>query len=655
MHSHRGANSVLTQSPFNHAKNSHYDTVFQYLQDHPSIASTLAIAILVFVALTQSGSIPATVARALWDVTVYMTPSRVVAALDTKATSTPIDESAGPMTFEAKSEAMKRILRLDNSSLSSLIPRAPTLPGFGTTLLGNKDSLPPGLGNWDNSCYQNSIIQGFASLESLATFLGRNIDLFGAKGTFSTHQALKGIIERLNSPDSYGQRLWTPADLKSMSSWQQQDAQEYFSKVVDQIDFEIQQATRKQTRNLGLKVASPQENVIGAGSTHETNSDTSVGARIAEIRSFGNPLEGLLAQRVGCMQCGWTEGLSLIPFNCLTVPLGAGFEHDVRDCLQDYMDLEPIEGVECAKCTLLHAQKQLQNLLEQIEEDKSLSNTPDSPSVSAALKNSAQERLKAVEEALEEEDFTEKTLSKKCNIPSRNRVSSTKSRQAVIARPPKCLVVHINRSLFDEMTGMLRKNYAALKFPKILDMGEWCLGAAAGSETWEMDPRESMLAQAAKIADAHGQLYELRAVITHYGRHENGHYICYRKYSSDTFPADVPESVIEQDGEKQTTERWFRLSDEDVQMVSESNVMAQGGAFMLFYEAVEPSSLPAGTGEPDFAEAENSVSTSSAATEDMSTTSASTDDSQTSQTTSVSTPEKAELPVENARPVADVD
>ncbi|PIG90230.1 ubiquitin hydrolase [Aspergillus arachidicola] len=637
MHSHRGVNGVLTQSPLNHAKNNHYDTVFQYLQDHPSIASTLAIAILVFVALTQSGSIPATVARALWDVIVYMTPSRVVAALDKKAKSTPIDESAGPMTFEAKSEAMKRILGLDNSSLSSLFPRAPTLPGFEQ--------------------YHTRVC--FAGVAR--DLLGTEHRFIRGEGAFSTHQALKGIIERLNSPDSYGQRLWTPADLKSMSSWQQQDAQEYFSKVVDQIDYEIQQATRKQTRNLGLKVASPQENVIGAGSTPGTSADASVGARIAEIRSFGNPLEGLLAQRVGCMQCGWTEGLSLIPFNCLTVPLGAGYEHDVRDCLQDYMDLEPIEGVECAKCTLLHAQKQLQNLLKQLEEDKSLSNTPDSPSVSEALKNSAQERLKAVEEALEEEDFAEKTLSKKCNIPSKNRVSSTKSRQAVIARPPKCLVVHINRSLFDDMTGMLRKNYAALKFPKILDMGEWCLGAAAGqagqnSETWDMDPRESMLAQADKIADAHGQLYELRAVITHYGRHENGHYICYRKYSSETFPADVPESVIEQDGEKQTTERWFRLSDEDVQMVSESNVMAQGGAFMLFYEAVDSSSLPAETGELDLAEMDNSVSTSSAVTpEDMSSTSTATDDTRTSQVTSVSTPEKAELPVANARPASEVD
>ncbi|KAF5855513.1 hypothetical protein ETB97_009090 [Aspergillus alliaceus] len=657
MHSHRGGNGFLTQSPLNHAKNSHYDTVLQYLQDHPSLPSTLAIAILVFFALTQSGSFPATVARTLWDVMLYLTPSRLVAALDSTTGPASVDKSTGRMSLEAKGKAIKRILGLDKSSLSSLIPRAPTFPGFG-----NKDSLPPGLGNWDNSCYQNSIIQGFASLKSLAVFLGRNIDLFGAKGTFSTHEALKGIIERLNSADSYGQRLWTPPDLKSMSSWQQQDAQEYFSKVIDQIDFEIQQATRKQTRNLGLKVASPQENVIGAGSSQETGSDTSVGARIAEIRSFGNPLEGLLAQRVGCMQCGWTEGLSLIPFNCLTVPLGAGYEHDVRDCLQDYMELEPIEGVECAKCTLLRVRKQLQSLLKQIEEDRSLSNIPDSPSVSDALKKSAQERLIAVEEAVEEEDFTEKTLSKKCHIPLKNRVSSTKSRQAVIARPPRCLVVHINRSLFDEMTGLLRKNYAALKFPKVLDLSKWCLGAAStdqagqSSESWDMDPRESMLTQAAKVADSQGQLYELRAVITHYGRHENGHYICYRKYCSDTFPADVPESVIEADGEQQTTERWFRLSDEDVQMVSESNVLAQGGAFMLFYESMDPSSVHARAEEPDLTEGESSASTSSAITpEDMSMTSATTVDSRTSRATSVSAPEKTKLPAANASPVSDVD
>ncbi len=28
-----------------------------------------------------------------------------------------------------------------------------------------------------------------------------------------------------------------------------------------------------------------------------------------------------------------------------------------------------------------------------------------------------------------------------------------------------------------------------------------------------------------------GPIYELRAVVTHQGRHENGHFICYRKHA----------------------------------------------------------------------------------------------------------------------------
>ena len=470
--------------------------------------------------------------------------------------------------------------------------------------------------------------------------MGRSLETLGDKGSFSTHQALMEVVERLNSAAEYGQKLWIPPNLKSMSSWQQQDAQEYFAKVVDQIDHEVQQASKRQTRNLGLKIARPEENIIGSSSVRDELSPETT-----QTSASRNPLEGLLAQRVGCMKCGYTEGLSLIPFNCLTVPLGSKYEYDIRECLDEYTELEPIEGVECAKCTLLRAQDQLRNLLKQVEEDERVPSTSDAPKMSDALKNSAQERLQAVQEALEENDFAEKTLSNKCHIPSKNRSCSTKSRQAVVARSPKCLVVHINRSLFDEMTGMLRKNYSAVRFPKTLDLNDWCLGAKSVDEVneaiekWGTNPRESMLPCAGSAMDTRGRQYELRAVITHYGRHENGHYICYRKYSSETFPAHVPEAVLEADGDKEKPERWYRLSDEDVQMVSEENVMSQGGAFMLFYEALEPSAS-------DFTDTAETVSTAEEEEEDMSTTSGVTEGatSVTSQATSVSIPEKVESP-----------
>ncbi|KAL1863380.1 ubiquitin-specific protease ubp1 [Paecilomyces lecythidis] len=608
---------VLKQ--LNSDSNNRYDVFLDRIQNSPAIAYTVATLVFLYFTLNYLNVLPFSISHGLWSALVYLVPSRVVFALDKSARSGSATTGSDAMTlssFQAKSEAMQRVLGLDSNTLYSFFPRARSL-SIGNVLLGGKDHIPPGLGNWDNSCFQNSMIQGMASLKLLKEFLDRNLEELAERTSLSTHNALKDIIERLNDPSNYGQKLWIPPDLKSMSSWQQQDAQEYFSKIVDQIDREILQASRGRTRNFGLKVAGPQEHVIGISSpSQDTQGQGQVHQASEQASSLRNPMEGLLAQRVGCMRCGWTEGLSLIPFNCLTVPLGRNWEYDIRDCLDEYMTLEPIEGVECAKCTLLRTREQLLHLLGQIADETELANGSSSPKLSDALKSSAEARLKAVEEALEDEDFSEKTLQKKCHIPSKSRVSTTKSRQAVIARAPKCLVIHVNRSLFDENTGALRKNYAEVRFPKTLDLDEWCLGtrdAIKGEdvpEQWVTDPQESMLPRPGATVEVLDRQYELRAVVTHYGRHENGHYICYRKYPTETFPASVPETVLQADGEKERPERWFRLSDDDVQMVSERTVFSQGGVFMLFYEAVEaPASNPSLSSAVELNEKEQDLAT----------------------------------------------
>jgi hypothetical protein len=59
-------------------------------------------------------------------------------------------------------------------------------------------------------------------------------------------------------------------------------------------------------------------------------------------------------------------------------------------------------------------------------------------------------------------------------------------------------------------------------------------------------------------------MYELLAVICHYGSHENGHYICFKKVA----------------------EEWYRISDADVRRVDEARVLDEGSeyCFMMFYE-----------------------------------------------------------------------
>ncbi|MCJ1418847.1 hypothetical protein MMC32_005198 [Xylographa parallela] len=529
-----------------------------------------------------------------WDILVYMTPSSLVAALDKRTKPTGQGNADSPESysrsraFATKSEAMRHILGLDGAGMLSNFQRARSLSGMTSIFKAPPKGSLPGLGNWDNSCYQNSVLQSLAALPSLSPFLSQTISTNSGASGPTTAMALKSVIEDLNNPVNAGQRLWTPAELKTMSSWQQQDAQEYYSKVLDQVDKEASRSVMQKRTHMGLRkieglMPTSREPTEDDGLGNAQCRNDLLPEELAHSFLF-NPLEGLLAQRVGCLKCGFVEGLSLIPFNCLTVPLGKKWEYDLESCLDEYTMLESISGVECSKCTLLRHKEQLQRLLQRSQ--ISSENISERPSISEALRLSVSTRLSIVCEALENEDFSEVTLTKKCQIPVKGRVETTKSKQAVIARLPKSLTIHVNRSVFNERTGVLSKNQAGVQFPKLLDLTPWCLGNSDLSgrtdtitETWSTDPSSSMLPDTfTDEADApsgfNGNLFILRAVITHYGRHENGHYICYRRD-----PRDI--SLVDDDEEGN---KWWRLSDEEVSEVSEELVLDQGGVFMLFYE-----------------------------------------------------------------------
>jgi ubiquitin carboxyl-terminal hydrolase 1 len=452
---------------------------------------------------------------------------------------------------------------------------------------GASSESPAGLGNMNNSCYQNSVIQGLASLRSLPAFLSRVAQ--SAKEGAGMNEALLQMVQKLNDAGNNGKMLWLPQELKTMSTWQQQDAQEYFSKVLERVDKEAGRVSKQDPasrKDLGLAEApSPQE------------VDTE---EVAE--ALKNPLEGMIAQRVGCKTCGHSDGISLIPFNCLTVPLGSQSDlYDVRDCLDEYTKLEEIDGVQCPKCTLLSFRTKLESLLA-------------NPTSAEALKSQLAARLEAVVTSLNDDDFSDEAITKKCQIPKKQWIASTKTKQAVVARAPQGLVIHINRSMFNEYTGAQTKNGAAVLFPLQLGLGPWTLGKLADEEKdkvtsgevrerWSMDPRESMLpGQASEDEEAvellGGAKYELRAVVTHYGRHENGHYVAYRRHLAP--PTNEDESVDTPE------ESWWCLSDEDVTSVDENFVLRQGGVFMLFYEKLADP-VPTGATQQTEVSASNAV------------------------------------------------
>ncbi|CAL8574256.1 ubiquitin-specific protease ubp1 [Xanthoria parietina] len=565
-----------------------------------TIISVLLLICLAYQILPRLGS---RVSELLWNSAIYATLKRFICALKTTSIPTSMDyvrqsaESSESQTHAQKSGPVMRMLGLDGVGLLSRFQPTKRIPISGTSLRSKSNNKPPGLGNWDNSCYQNSVIQGLASLPSFAAFLD---GASSAHPHVSTKAALKDIIEKLKDHSNLGAMFWTPAQLKSMSSWQQQDAQEYFSKLMDEVEKETVQKSCETGNHAGLaalqtpisaRAESPAAEIdrikkLQSSLPRETRALRQLPDELYPVLAR-NPLEGLLAQRVGCLKCGFVEGLSLIPFNCLTLPLGKQWLYDIRDCLDEYTVLEPINGVKCAKCTLLQSRTQLEKLRKQVSGDSGQEPQSSASLASEALMASVDGRLNSVTEALDNEDFSDNTILKKCQIHQRAQVSSTKTRQAVIARAPTSLAIHINRSVFNEMTGALSKNYADVRFPLRFSLAAWCLGGrptvaenGENDERWNTNPGESMLHEEI-LDDAHNgssQTYELRAALTHYGRHENGHYICYRRheFNTEATPA-TPKDVVSS---------WWRFSDEEVSIVSEDNVLAQGDIFMLFYERV---------------------------------------------------------------------
>ncbi|KAG0286332.1 hypothetical protein BGZ98_005130, partial [Dissophora globulifera] len=140
---------------------------------------------------------------------------------------------------------------------------------------------------------------------------------------------------------------------------EQQDAQELFQMISSALSSE-EAAVQKLSATRPLLDLDLVKSLLGLGQRSHPNEHS-----IAKVHS--NPMMGLLASRLSCMQCGYTEAIRHFTFDNLSLSLPSTHACTIEDCLKQYVNLESLHDVVCRKCSLLATLSRIGNDLKQLD------------------------------------------------------------------------------------------------------------------------------------------------------------------------------------------------------------------------------------------------------------------------------------------------
>ncbi|KIJ69905.1 hypothetical protein HYDPIDRAFT_78791 [Hydnomerulius pinastri MD-312] len=461
----------------------------------------------------------------------------------------------------------------------------------------------PGLVNISGTyCFMNSTIQAMASLSYLHPYLvaahDKAVQLDVPSPVIDT---LLMLLQDLNAPRNSYHSIrpleiiealvnHSPGKHNSLfSSREHQDAQELFQLVSECIKKEVAAVNKEGQRDRGL------------GGLSQFNGEAN--------RDLGmSVFDGLTANRRSCVECGYTEAVMHFAFDSwqLAIPRYAA-SCRLEDCLAEYTKLEMLTDCICRKCSVTATHERLMQEADRLEK---LVNADPEPTISRKRKAKDARRLElklraALEHGRLEEDVKGVKLEKV--------ISGASTKQAMIARPPQVLALHLNRSLSYGQFAM--KNSIRIVFPEILDLTPFMtsgqlstLPSVPISTPPPNLPRSTTPTQA--MFTTPRTIYRLSAVVCHYGQHSFGHYVCFRRKprpytcSNRFAPPRFADPLgcecdkcrrfgnIRDDDEVLDSmyrpgHGWLRISDDSVKECGIESVLQEGsGAFMLYYERV---------------------------------------------------------------------
>eukprot|EP01113_Clastostelium_recurvatum_P029299 TRINITY_DN3533_c0_g1_i2.p1 TRINITY_DN3533_c0_g1~~TRINITY_DN3533_c0_g1_i2.p1 ORF type:complete len:607 (-),score=83.76 TRINITY_DN3533_c0_g1_i2:33-1853(-) len=157
-----------------------------------------------------------------------------------------------------------------------------------------------------------------------------------------------------------------------------------------------------------------------------------------------------------------------------------------------------------------------------------------------------------------------------------------------IARPPKCLCLHIRR-LVGGSDGFVKLENP-VQFPVALDLSKYCKTGLENIQC-SCQKHRALPKPDNDLTNTCQIMYKLVAVIVHSGSATGGHFIVYRRLVLPAFDStrdyeDHIKSALAQGsvpGMDLADQRWACISDERYNLVDEDEVL-RSNAYMLFYE-----------------------------------------------------------------------
>lgn len=513
-----------------------------------------------------------------------------------------------------------------------------------------------GLWNTGNSCFLNSTLQSITSIPTVQNVLEEVIEQAEQWDVPTpVTDALYDLILQLNTR-STSRHAVIPRQLTDALSnlpqtnvgsffyaHQQQDAHELLVLLTSAIDDEMNAILTE--RNSAVESYASGLKAALLPSLRPTSTS---------LTPFSNPFRALVAQRTACLDCGYVEAVRHYPTDELSLNVAArpGSATTVEACLAHWSKLEVVDWI-CFRCSLVRTINRLKDECFYLESQAASASSSKESNVSnghavstSTKKKSGAKRRKAKElkgkvdiltnilaQGYSEDEVEAKQIFSLNDIRLDRTFSRAATKQVMLARTPRVLVLHLNRSSYSASAFGASKNNAAVLFDDELDLSDIVtggdltisgdrpisrgatpiIGESAGPDLWSVQGRKGKVNamnghvmetdREGYVTNGHPHQqpkaftktrYRLCAIVVHYGNHSSGHYVSFRRRNASYHQngngkqLDALDDFLhpwEVSGALRDRDQWYRISDDSVKQCSLEDVRSQN-PFLMFYERV---------------------------------------------------------------------